>query len=189
MSEKDNITDVYLSMRKRLAGIVSRMVPPKEVEDIVQETYVRLCKVENKEEIEEPRSFMMKVARNLALDYLKRSETRLNSNTDFSRDFELGITTDLYDETCRNVASGEEFELFCEAVRSLPLQCRRVFVLKKVYGYSQKEISKNLGISENTIEKHVVLGIKRCTQYLIEREVQIKGKRTPSLTVVNGSKR
>jgi len=39
-------------------------------------------------------------------------------------------------------------------------------VLKKVYGYSQKEIAIKLDISENTVEKHIATGIKRCTQFM-----------------------
>jgi DNA-binding CsgD family transcriptional regulator len=39
-------------------------------------------------------------------------------------------------------------------------------VLKKVYGYSQKEIALSLSISENTVEKHIATGIKRCSHYM-----------------------
>ena len=180
MSENENFTEVFLSIRNRLASVAARIVPPKEIEDIVQETYVRLCQVEKREEIRELRSFMMQTTRNLALDHVKRPEFRRNQSIEDLVDIEAIFTDDLYDETYDQVASDEEFVLFCEAVRSLPLQCRRVFVLKKVYGYSQKEISKELGISENTVEKHVGLGTTRCTTFLIEREVQLSGMKTRS---------
>jgi RNA polymerase sigma-70 factor (ECF subfamily) len=176
MSESESFTEVYLSIRNRLASIASRIVPPKEIEDIVQETYVRLCQVKKKEEIRELRSFMMKTARNLALDHAKRSETRLAISTESFENPDLGLINELYDETFDQAASEEEFAFFCEAVRGLPVQCRRVFILKKVYGYSQREISKALSISENTVEKHVGIGIERCTMFLIEREVQLSGR-------------
>lgn len=41
----DEIRDLFLSMRPGLARAVSGIVPPHEVEDIVQETCVRLCQV------------------------------------------------------------------------------------------------------------------------------------------------
>ena len=186
MSEKDVLTEVYLSMRGRLARLASCIVPPKEIEDIVQETYVRLCQVKKKEEIKEPRSFMMRIAKNLALDYSKRSESRLAESTDSFESLDLGLADNLYDETCDRVASEEEFVLFCDAVRSLPVQCRRVFVLKKVYGYSQREIAKELGISESTVEKHVALGLNRCTMYLIDREVQRGNKKPTPFAVIDG---
>ena len=65
------------------------------------------------------------------------------------------------DETFHNNATQQEFKLFCDAVRALPKQCRRAFVLKKVYGYSLKEIAQELEISEKTVEKHIAEGIKR----------------------------
>ena len=189
MSDIENITETFLGMRGRLASLASRIVPPKEIEDIVQETYVRLCQVKKKEDIREPRSFMMRTARNLALDHVKRSESRLADSVESLENPEILLSDELYDQTYDEVASAEEFSFFCEAVRALPLQCRRVFVLKKVYGYSQREIAEELGISENTVEKHVALGVKRCTLFLIEREVPRGSSKETSRVVHDGGQR
>ncbi|WKD51243.1 RNA polymerase sigma factor [Microbulbifer spongiae] len=169
MSEKDTISGIYIALRATLARAVSRIVPPKEIEDIVQETYVRVCQVKQKSEILYPRSFLLKTAQNLALDYLKRSETRMTVSAD--EDLEPAYSQAEYfsDETYDRVAVDEEFAHFCEAVRQLPVRCRRVFVLKKVYGYSQREIAKALNVSESTVEKHVATGIKRCTYFMMQR--------------------
>lgn len=144
---------------------VSRLVPPKEIEDIVQETYVRICAVNKTEQILHPRSFLYRTARNLALDHLKRADTRSNVSME---DESLGFDTigDDFDQVYSQVSATQEFEHFCEAVRQLPLQCRKAFVLKKVYGYSQKEIAENLNISENTVEKHIAMGLSRCRQFM-----------------------
>lgn len=163
---QDTIATVFVALRSTLARAVSRLVPPKEVEDIVQETYVRVCQVETPEQIQFPRSFMLRTAQNLALDHLKRAETRLSVSLDDDLDVELVGFTTRADETFDRVAANQEFGFFCEAVRQLPLQCRKAFVLKKVYGYSQKEIALKLDISENTVEKHIATGIKRCTQFM-----------------------
>ncbi len=163
---QDSIANVFVALRSTLARAVSRLVPPKEVEDIVQETYVRVCQVETPEQIQFPRSFMLRTAQNLALDHLKRAETRLSVSLDDDLDLALVGFTTRADETFDRVAANQEFGFFCEAVRQLPLQCRKAFVLKKVYGYSQKEIAIKLDISENTVEKHIATGIKRCTQFM-----------------------
>jgi RNA polymerase sigma-70 factor (ECF subfamily) len=164
----DKITSVFVGLRGTLARAVSRLVPPKEVEDIVQETYVRICQVETPEQIQFPRSFMLRTAQNLALDHLKRAETRLSVSLDDELDLDLAGYVTRADETFDRVAANQEFGFFCEAVRQLPLQCRKAFVLKKVYGYSQKEIALSLDISENTVEKHIATGIKRCAQFMAE---------------------
>lgn len=166
MPKAEDITQLYLKLRRNLARSVADMVPPKEVEDIVQEAYVRVCQVGKSRGIRTPRSYLYRIVRNLALDYLKCSESRLADRLD--QDFDNGIRNDLLfsDDTLERATSDEDFGHFCEAVRLLPVQVRRAFVLKKVYGYSQREIAREMRLSESTVEKHIALGIKRCAYYM-----------------------
>jgi RNA polymerase sigma-70 factor (ECF subfamily) len=170
MPGPETLGDVFLAWRNRLARIVSRLVPPHDVEDVVQETYVRACEFSAKSEIKSAGSFMTRIARNLALDYVKRAEWRLTSPIGEDIDTLLGEASEASAEPFRQVASGEEFGHFCEAVRQLPLPCRKVFVLKKVYGHSQREIAEALNLSENTVEKLIAQGVKQCVLYMRERE-------------------
>jgi RNA polymerase sigma factor (sigma-70 family) len=156
---------IFMAARDSMASMVSRIVPPKEIEDIVQETYVRICQMDKREPVEQPKSFLMKTARNLAYDHLKKAETRLADGVESDSDFDVDAF--VHDEVFESIASNEEFAHFCEAVRQLPVQCRRVFVLKKVYGYSQKEIAKEMKLSESTVEKHIAVGFKRCASYML----------------------
>ena len=171
MAEPDRLIDTYIALREQIARLVTRIVPPKEVEDVVQETYVRICRVDHKKAIRDPRSYVLRTARNLALDHVKRSETRLAAGTDMDglSAGDVLLPAEL-DPTQARVASDEEFALFCEAVRSLPRQCRRAFVLKKVYGYSLKEIMAEMDLGQPTVETHIVNGTKRCVQYLRDRK-------------------
>lgn len=170
MAESDRILDTFLAIRTRIVRLVVGIVPPKEVEDIVQETYVRVCQIKNGQAIREPSSFMFRTARNLALDYVKRAESRLTSGTDSIDELSGTSLTAGGDETFAQVSSNEEFALFCEAVRHLPQQCRRAFVLKKVYGYTLREIADEMGLGLPTVETHIVAGTKKCVRYLRERE-------------------
>ncbi len=157
---------IYLASRGGLSRILSQMVPPHEIEDIVQETYVRICQIENKDRISSPKSFMFKTARNLALDYLKQSNVKLVDRVENMQELEYLLSDENKDEMYESALIDNEFSHFCDAVRQLPVQCRKVFVLKKVYGSSQREIAAHLNISESTVEKHVANGMKRCTQYM-----------------------
>jgi RNA polymerase sigma-70 factor (ECF subfamily) len=164
MSNKP-LHEIFIALRRQLERAVSRIVPPREIEDIVQETYVRVCQIDSAETIRQPRSFLYRVARNLALDHVKRSESRFTVSLDDPShgDGEDWVSNEnVHDQ----LAAKQEFELFCAAVQQLPLQCRRAFVLRKVYGYSQKEIAQELNISENTVEKHISYGIKRCGYFM-----------------------
>lgn len=170
--EQSLMYQAYVDAKDTIVKMVSRLVPPKEIEDIVQETYVRICQVEHPNEIQQPRSFLMRTAKNLALDHLKRAETRLSE--ELSEEWDLiGQDTETNDDIFEQAASCQEFARFCKAVRQLPQQCRKVFVLKKVYGYSQKEIALELKISENTVEKHISTGFKRCAEYMSQFDPEL----------------
>jgi len=163
------LKEFYLQIRSNLLGdaMVRKLVPPHEVEDIVQEAYVRLCRVNNETKIRNPRSYLVKTVRNLALDYAKRASTRFNVPLQEDEEPPYPEGPSLRDETYLQVASDEEFGQFCEAVRHLPVQCRRVFVLKRVYGYSQREVAEELGVTESAVEKQVALAIKRCSAFML----------------------
>ncbi|WOH36242.1 RNA polymerase sigma factor [Thalassotalea fonticola] len=156
---------IYLASRESLRRVVARIAPPSEIEDIVQETYVRICQVKNPEAITSPKSFIFTTAKNLALDYQKQAGVRLVDSVDDWTEFERVINDASTDEVFQAKVASDEFAELCEAIRLLPVQCRKVFVLKKVYGYSQKEISHQLEISESTVEKHISSGTKRCMQF------------------------
>ncbi len=185
MTGESKIYDIYLKLRSKLARSVAGIVPPREVEDIVQETYVRICQIRNVDEIESPTSFLFKTVRNLALDHRKRAETRLADRVDDIDSVFTGDGQPLWDHTFEQASSNEAFGLFCEAVRLLPVQCRRAFVLKKVYGYSQSEIAKEMNISENTVENHIATGIKKCTRFMQQHDETFGRRKKPSTVTMS----
>ena len=168
MEKGKPIDQAYLSIVGRLKRSIVGIVPPKEVEDIVQEAYVRACQAERESPITAPRSFLFKTVKNLALDHVKRAETRLSDSFD---EDEAGHALGGYGTDPLNEASShEEFSLFCEAVRLLPTQCRRAFVMKKVYGHSRREIAELMGVSENTVQTQIARGMKACMQFMERTE-------------------
>ena len=162
MNVDRRLGNLFVAMQGQLARAVTSIVPPGEVEDVVQETYVRACKASSLGELRAPRSYMLKTARNLALDHVKRAGYRLVDSLDSAGDGDRESTVPQERDTLEQVCSDEDFALFCAAVRDLPLQCRRAFVLKKVYGYTQREIAEEMQISEKTGEGHIARGITRC---------------------------
>ncbi len=166
MPREDSLANVFLSVRAGLVRAIGGIVPPSEIEDVVQETYVRVCQSQTADDIRSPRSFMYRTARNIAINHMKKAETRLVDSLDSVYEATGRAAQEPSGDTLNLVCSREDFALFCEAVEKLPLQCRRAFVLKKVYGHTYKEIAETLQISEKTVEKHIAKGISRCRAYL-----------------------
>ena len=173
MVKSGDTLKVFMNIKARLARFLVGMVPPRDVEDIIQETYVHLCKIENKSYIKDSESFMFSTARNLALDHLKRAETRLTRGVDNMDD----QVVEEHDPTYGQIASDEEFGLFCAAIRELPRQSQRAFILKKVYGYSLKEIMLEMDLGQPTVESHIVSATKKCVQYMRNYGVEFRSKK------------
>ncbi len=152
---EEGVASIYMACRDMLAGAVRRIVPRHDVEDILQEAFVRSFEAEGRHVIHDARAFLMRTARNVALDHVSRAAYRTTGSLD-------GLAEELRaDEVAPEARLDAErrFVTFCEAVGTLPEQCRRVFVLKKVYGLTQDEIASELGIASSTVEKHIAKGL------------------------------
>jgi RNA polymerase sigma-70 factor (ECF subfamily) len=162
-----SLLDSFLRYKKNLSRVVGRIVRPEEIEDIVQETFVLSFVASRDRQLRNPQAFMVRVAKNIALDHIKRAENRLNcSLDDLDTNELLAAYADMPEVRCQ---SEERFLAFCRAVAELPVSCRRVFILKKVYGLSLVEISGRLGISQSTVEKHVAKGMFMVIEYMLQR--------------------
>ena len=176
----DVIAATFIEFRSALARLVARIVGPHAIEDIVQETFVRSYEASRKQPINHPRSFMWRTAKNLALNHVHNAHNRLTTNVADFFDSDVYIPTD-YIESELEFESKERFLVFCQAVQQLPLQCRRAFILRKVYGTSQKEIAASLGISQSTVEKHVAKGLLMCARFMDAKGYPVDGGRQQRL--------
>lgn len=158
-TEGEGVASIYLKCRSALARTVRRIVRPHDVEDILQEAFMRSFEAEGREPIHDARAFLLRTARNLALDHVSRAAYRTSDPLEGVD--ETRLAEDAVSPEAR-LDSERRFLAFCEAVGSLPEQCRRVFVLKKVYGLSQGEIAERLGIAQSTVEKHIAKGLQLC---------------------------
>lgn len=162
------VAKTYLSCRTSLLRFVGRFIhQTQDIEDIVHESFLRTYAAEIDTQIRSPKAFLFRTARNLALKHLDKCSTRL---VDYLEDFESSEV--LVDERSAEDAAEaqEQFAIFCRAVSTLPLQCRRAFILRKVYGLTHKEIAEHLEISVSTVEKHLANGISRCSDYMHTRD-------------------
>jgi RNA polymerase sigma-70 factor (ECF subfamily) len=69
------------------------------------------------------------------------------------------------------VARDQELQLLAEAIQALPERCRQVITLRKLHGLSHREIAQRLGITENTVNAQVAIGVLRLRDLLQARGV------------------
>ena len=166
-ARKTGILDAFMATQVSLRGFIARFtISSDEIEDIAQETFLRAYKAEQKTTIEQPRAFLFKVAKNLMLSEFGRSSRKV---TDYVDDIDTLDILPEGDTLEANVIAQQRLGIYCEAIATLPLQCRRVMLLKKLYGLPTKEVARRLGITTSTVEKHMTKGLKDCNAVLAER--------------------
>jgi RNA polymerase sigma-70 factor (ECF subfamily) len=134
---------------------------------VAQESYLRAFDAQQSgEELRSPKAFLFRIAKNIALNELGRKSRQL---TDYIEDSAQPDVLGADSSAEERVIAQERLTLYCQAVATLPPQCRRAFLLRKVYGLSHKDIGEQLGISVSTVEKHIASGLLRCSLYLKER--------------------
>ena len=60
----------------------------------------------------------------------------------------------------------QELERLGTIVAALPVQCRRVFELRKFDGLSHRDIAQRMGLSEKTVENHLTRALARIAEAL-----------------------
>lgn len=134
-----------------------------EVDDIVQEALLRVLKENRKRTLEAPKAFFFAVARNLAIDCVRRNKITACGSLWDGEALEVLDDSERIEET---VARNHERELLTKAIQRLPERCRQVFTLAKVYGMSHKQISQELDISNHTVAAHVAVGLTKCMEFM-----------------------
>lgn len=143
-----------------------------DVDDLVQESYVRLWRARQSRGVRNPRSFLFTTARNAALDSFRRNQVVA------LEPLVSGAALDVLEDkpaVSEVVSRVHDFEVLQRAIHALPERCREVMTLQKIHGLSNADIATRLGISIHTVNAQLVTGLMRCREYLKARGV-VRGK-------------
>lgn len=140
-----------------------------DIADVVQDSYARLLLLSDaeRERIRSPRAFMFTTVHNAAVDHLRRRPV-----VSLDAMAELEASAVLEDEVqIRSldfeIDARQELDRLQRAIGALPKGCREVLRLRKLLGFSQKEVAAELGISEHTVEKQLARALRLCTEQLM----------------------
>ncbi|WP_165793851.1 RNA polymerase sigma factor [Hyphococcus luteus] len=159
---------VFQSNRGLVLSVLRRYsLRQVDLEDLSQETVLRALEAEKRTQIQEPKRFLVGIAKNVARAELER---RAKITCDLLDD--LDPETYVSDEPAIDdvVDARQRMQVFGKAVAMLPPQCQKAFLLKHVYGVSHKEIAEKLDIAVSTVEKHVALGLRRCREVMLSEQ-------------------
>lgn len=153
--------------QRDLLAMLRRMVGCHDTAaDLAQETYLRLADMPVSQFIVSPRAFLFRTAKNLALDHFRKQKFRGRQAP--LEEAEALPTDEVSAET--QVYNKQRVSTLERTLAELPARTQSVFVLRRVYGYSYREIAMRLDMSERAVEKHLVKAMTRCQEALLGEE-------------------
>jgi RNA polymerase sigma factor (sigma-70 family) len=138
----------------------SRFPSLHDRDDLIQDVYIRVWKARIAGPVPCPKALLFTAARNLALN-------RLRHQSIVSQLGEKGASS-VYEDTPatpEQVSRREDHAFLTQALQSLPDRCREVFILRRIYGLSQKAIAARLNVTEKTVENHCLIGMRKLSEY------------------------
>ncbi len=144
-----------------------RVVASADVEDVVQECYCRLAQLPDVAHVTMPRAYLFTMARHIVQRQRERARVvRIETLADIAS--AEGESDPLTPE--RFAQAREELGRVQAALSHLSDRARRIFVMRKVEGLSQKAIAQSLGISETIVENEASRGLRAVLLHLTEPE-------------------
>jgi RNA polymerase sigma-70 factor (ECF subfamily) len=161
------VTDVQPHGPALRAWLLARFPTLPDVDDLVQETFVRILRARELTPVRSARALLYVTARNLALDLVRRQKV-VHFET-ITEETSSSVMDDGGDVLAA-LNQQQELELLTQAIRSLPDRCRQVMTLRTSYGYTAKQIAACLRVSESTVDKELAQGMRLCTAFFAAQD-------------------
>ena len=135
----------YNHYASKVMGVCKRYCRDKDAaKDVFQEAFINIFKAltKQKKEIENLDAWVARVTANVALDYYKKNKKHYNFLS----------TDDLFEGNLdhQHIIDSLSNQELIHLISKLPDGCQQVFNLFAIEGFTHKEISKKLDISEGT---------------------------------------
>ncbi|WP_457798455.1 RNA polymerase sigma factor [Methylocystis sp. S23] len=157
--KSSSLRELFLSNRAVLLRYLARKVGSSDAPDLLQETFVRVVRLEKPETINDPSAFLKTIATNLARDFMRRRKTE-------ARYIQFGDY--VVEAPSPDAPPDERMEyerkslLLRSAVASLPPRSRQVFTLHVYEDVPLHEIARRLEISDRMVRKHISVALRTC---------------------------
>lgn len=157
---------LYRRYARMVHGILLGRVRPAEVEDLVQDVFLRaLPRLRDLRDTSRFGAWLAAIARNTATDHYRRSQTQPESS---------GDETDPEEQPAKSgLATLTEAAEILECIRSLPETYRETLILRLVEGMTGPEIATRTGLLPGSVRVNLHRGMLQLRQKLTQRELRI----------------
>lgn len=161
VKRRKQLVHVFLDYRGFLkAMLMDRLGNEADVDEVLQDTYLRISEMGDPDSVVNPRAFVFRVASNLGVD---RGRDVSRRRERFMQDEKVaGRVASEQPSPERIAINRENLRNMREVLLELPPKCRTAFLLSRRDGMTYKEIGVHLGVSDNMVKKHLVRALAHC---------------------------
>lgn len=173
IGDKEAFKKLYNEYAPKIYGILRNYVPPNEIEDALQEVFLRILKgINNFEGRSKLSTWIYRIAVNVGKDYSKKSNniqektiSMENDNYEEKGDFQPSSDTNVQKQALTEL----NYELILNIMEKLNEDERLIIKLRDIDGLSYSEISEIMNIPIGTVKSKLHYARKKLRK-LIEEE-------------------
>ncbi|EPJ75938.1 MULTISPECIES: sigma-70 family RNA polymerase sigma factor [Pseudomonas] len=153
--------DFKVRLRRRLGS-------EELANDVLHETYLRVDRMVDTQEIAQPNAYLYRMALNIAADR-RQADARLLTGDEIE---ELLQVSDEALDPARVVGGQKELQTLLKALYELPARRRKIFIAARLEEAPHLEISQRFGISTRMVEKEIKAALGHCALRLERKVIQ-----------------
>ncbi len=157
------------SGRDLLRFLGSRLSNERDAEELAQEVYLRLLRVDDVSHIRNPRAFALRIAAHAAHEFHMLARNRLEHSSELLDNLESAS------DPATNASNREQMAILERALAQLSPKCRAVVLLHRRDQLTCKQIAEHMGLSVGMVKKYLAQGIATCQKQLASFMVKGQG--------------
>ncbi|WP_268798223.1 RNA polymerase sigma factor [Pseudomonas huanghezhanensis] len=160
---------LFLASYEDIKGRLRRRLGSEDLaNDVLQETFLRVDRMDDAAEVERPDAYLYRMALNVAADR-RQADARLLTGEELE---ELLQPLDEYHDPSRIVGGQNEVSALIKALYELPSRRRQIFLAARLEEVPHVEISRRFGVSTRTVEKELKAALGHCADRLERKSIQ-----------------
>ncbi len=137
--------------------------------ELAQETFIRLHRLEQPENLDNARAFLFQVATNLAVDQLRRRQLHfrfIKGEKSLAQDGEPPDLNAAGASPEQILGARQKLHAIENALDELPFKVKQAFLLHRKSGMPYSAIAEQMQVSVSSVEKYILQALQHCRKRL-----------------------